>query len=359
MSKRTQKDSGEERVTAKSKPMMNLVSRCSERTPVALSSAESLEKTRHESQQPLSSWNEQHQRTGRLVLDAYSSNYSERNTDKNWSSREWKSDELMEVRTGRLVYEQPPGLFTEHTENFIVDDDDVDSDPVAESDMSLLSRSFLHRVNDRVRKILDQSSKYAMQDSNKHYLIWRMFISSTLEESVFMGKVYSDILHSIKKTRNDHTLKQMFDISEKLIVGQSDEICGVNTIDWVASSWKHLSLIGDEQVIRLSHAKVYVFSDSVLCLGKMNQNPTPNSAWEDKLTWFKSSSQHRTLDTIDGEPVEFEWNIFPGFTTLQLCYKVQEFMSKMSETPEDFTARIIFMSMFNDIPWRSKENNQE
>ena len=33
MSKRTQKDAGEERVTAKSKPMMNLVSRCSERTP--------------------------------------------------------------------------------------------------------------------------------------------------------------------------------------------------------------------------------------------------------------------------------------------------------------------------------------
>ena len=33
MSKRTQEDSGEERVTAKSKPVMNLVSRCSERTP--------------------------------------------------------------------------------------------------------------------------------------------------------------------------------------------------------------------------------------------------------------------------------------------------------------------------------------
>ena len=32
MSKRTRQDSGKERVTAKSKPMMNLVSRCSERT---------------------------------------------------------------------------------------------------------------------------------------------------------------------------------------------------------------------------------------------------------------------------------------------------------------------------------------
>ena len=42
---------------------------------------------------------------------------------------------------------------------FFVDDDDMDSYTVAESDMSLKSRSFLHRVNDRVRKIQDQSSK--------------------------------------------------------------------------------------------------------------------------------------------------------------------------------------------------------
>ena len=94
----------------------------------------------------------------RLVLDAYSSNYSEWNADKNWSSQGWKSDELMEVRTGRHIYEQPPGLFTEHTDIFF-DDDDIDSDTVAESDMSLLSRSCLHRMNDRVRKVQDQSSK--------------------------------------------------------------------------------------------------------------------------------------------------------------------------------------------------------
>ena len=100
MSKRTQKDSGEERVTAKSKPMMNLVSRCSERTPdvLASSASESTGKTRHESPITLTSWTEQHQRTGRLVKDAYSSSYSEWNADKNWSSQQWKSDESMEVR---------------------------------------------------------------------------------------------------------------------------------------------------------------------------------------------------------------------------------------------------------------------
>ena len=56
MSKRTQKESGEERVTAKSRPMMNLIARSNERAPSALSStqSESPGKTRHESQSPLS-----------------------------------------------------------------------------------------------------------------------------------------------------------------------------------------------------------------------------------------------------------------------------------------------------------------
>ena len=118
-------------------------------------------------------------------------------------------------------------------------------------------------------------------------------------------------------------------------------------------------IFDDEDVISLSHAKAYVFSDSVLCLGKMNENPQSNIAWEDRLTWFKSSPQYRALDRIDGEPMEFDWNIFPGFTTLQLCCKVQEFLSKVSIKPEEFTGRIIFMSMFNDISWGSKDNEQE
>ena len=68
MSKRTQEDAGEERVTAKSKPMMNLVSRYSARDPNVLAStaSESPGKTRSESQKvPLSSWNEQQPRTVR------------------------------------------------------------------------------------------------------------------------------------------------------------------------------------------------------------------------------------------------------------------------------------------------------
>ena len=194
--------------------------------------------------------------------------------------------------------------------------------------------------------------------SDKHSVMWRMFTSSTLRASVFMAKNYSDNLHSIKNTE-DLTMKQMFDISEKLITEQSDENFGIRTISWENSSWKDLALVGDEEVISLLHTRVCVFSDSVLCLGKMNENPQSNIAREERLEWFKSSPEYRTLDRIDGEPMEFELNIFPGFNTLQLSQEVKSLLLRLDETPENFTGRIIFMSMFNDISCGSRDNEKE
>ena len=51
-------------------------------------------------------------------------------------------------------------------------------------------------------------------------------------------------------------------------------------------SWKQLSLIGDETVISLQRAKVYVFSDSVLCFGKVHSHPESNEAWEKRIGWI-------------------------------------------------------------------------
>ena len=156
----------------------------------------------------------------------------------------------------------------------------------------------------------------------------------------------------------DLTLKKMFDISAKL-VGEQDEISNVDTIRWEKHSWKYLSLIGDERIINLQRTKVYVFSDSVLCLGKIHQNPESNEAWKKKIEWITSSQSYRDFDGISGEPTEFEWNIFPGFTTLQLYGKVTDLLSRLGETPETFSGRILFMSMFNDISCDKKDNEEE
>ena len=58
-------------------------------------------------------------------------------------------------------------------DKFVIDDD-MDSDTATESNLSLRSRSFLNRVNDRLRKMLDRSPEDAMQDIDKRSLIWRM-----------------------------------------------------------------------------------------------------------------------------------------------------------------------------------------
>ena len=50
---------------------------------------------------------------------------------------------------------------------------------------------------------------------------------------------------------------------------------------------------------------------------------------------------------------------FPGFTTLQLHGKVTDLLSRLGETPETFTRRILFMSMFNDISCEKKDNEKE
>ena len=71
----------------------------------------------------------------------------------------------MEDRTGR------PVVFAQHTDRFIVENDNMDSYTEAESEMSLESRSFLHRVNDQVRKTRYQSSEDATKDSDKHSVI--------------------------------------------------------------------------------------------------------------------------------------------------------------------------------------------
>ena len=156
----------------------------------------------------------------------------------------------------------------------------------------------------------------------------------TMESAVFMGKSYQNNCHSIANTK-DLTLKQMFDISTKL-VSEQVEISGLETIGWENHSWRYLSLIGDESIINLQRTKVYVFSDSVLCLGKIFENPESNDAWEQRLGWIKSSQNYRNIDRIDGEPTEFEWNIFPGFNTLQLSEKSQKFTVQIGRNTRKF-----------------------
>ena len=54
-------------------------------------------------------------------------------------------------------------------------------------------------------------------------------------------------------------------------------------VNWQKSCWKRTTLLTD-RAVRLSTAKTYVFSDSVLCMGRISEHPV--SARKEKIDWF-------------------------------------------------------------------------
>ena len=108
-----------------------------------------------------------------------------------------------------------------------------------ELELSVESRFFVNRVNDKVRKRQKRISKVT-EDGEKHSMIWGLFMTVTMESAVFMGKNYLNNCQSIVN-KTDLTLKQMFDMSTRL-VSEQNEISGLETIGWENHSWKYFVL---------------------------------------------------------------------------------------------------------------------
>ena len=222
--------------------------------------------------------------------------------DRAWSSQEWKSEVTAHDRSGKpdktswsVVQQVRP----HHGDTLLDGDaqsvryggmlrgrsgqlDNSNSQEVADSEnfvMASDAAEFVNKVKYQVRKRQKRMSNVT-DSGEEHSIIWGMFMAATMNAATFMGKNFVDIQNSIITSR-DLTLKHMFDITSKL-VSEQEEINNVDKIYWKNHTWKQLSLIGDETVINLQRAKVYVFSDSVLCLGRVHQHPQSNEAWKEQ-----------------------------------------------------------------------------
>ena len=216
MAKRLQQDSGEERVTAKSRPMISLIAK----VPSNVSSSKSVspEKRSYGHQNPWSGKAEREERTGQPVVgrdqktasdyyreqsieSSFSARYSKCDDNQTWFSQEWKTDTSMcehplsplgETRESQLSFfhektqhdgtaqsivneviprDRPgqPVVIPQRgakPQQFIIGSDET------ESELSLGSRSFLDRVNDQVRKRQKRSSMNVTEDGEKHSIIW-------------------------------------------------------------------------------------------------------------------------------------------------------------------------------------------
>ena len=255
VSKRTQKESSAERVTAKTRPMMSLIAKAP--STLSSSASESPGKRSYESQSPLSVQVEKYHRTEKPVVGPQGG-----------------------ARAQQII----------------------NGDDETELDLSLGSRSFLDGVNDQVQKSQKRSSMNVTEDGEKHSVIRRMFMSPTLQASVFMGKNYSDIWHSIKNTK-DLIMKQMFDISAKL-VSEQDEIYGAKTSDWEHSPRKYLSLIVMNKSSVFSAQRSTSLQILYCVLVRYARTLQSNTAWEQRLECFKTTRNTELWTRL----TESRWN---------------------------------------------------
>ena len=91
----------------------------------------------------------------------------------------------------------------------------------------------------------------------------------TMESAVFMGKNFQNNQNSIVNIA-DLTLKQMFDISAKLVAEQ-DEISGLESIGWENISWKYLSLLVTKESSIFSAQRPTSFRILCCALGRFSK----------------------------------------------------------------------------------------
>ena len=165
MVKRSQHDSGEERVTATSRPMMSLIAR----VPSNASSSTSLSpgKRSYGNQNPWSTTAEKEEEPGRPDVTAGGAlresqpGFSHGETQHDGTTQSVVNEVILRERSGRPDVDSQRGAWPQ----FVIGNDEI------ELELSMESRSFVIRVNDQVRKRQERISNVT-EDGEKHSMIW-------------------------------------------------------------------------------------------------------------------------------------------------------------------------------------------
>ena len=152
-------------------------------------------------------------------------------------------------------------------------------------------------------------------------------MASSMQAALHMDPSYEKNSELFKNSEFEN-IKGLLGIT-KMVIERNSEIKNVFPADVVSSLWeKHVLL--KAQAIKWTKARVYVYSDSVLCLGKQHGPEDAIRRWSDQVSTLKMCSTFR-----------------------ELLHEIQADLQGKNIRPEKFSDRRIFMSIFNDIELES------
>ena len=209
----------------------------------------------------------------------------------------------MEARTGKLDYEQLPGLFTEHTDKFIVDDDDVDSCRYYPDDSCTGWMIECARFKTNPQKMQHKTATNILECGecscsrlHKHLYSWERITQNIHAPSKILVKITlwsrcSRYLRSWYWNNQMRFLECLKSFLEN-------------------STWKQSSLVNDEEVISLSHAKVNC--SQIVCYVLERWIRTQHQILFGSGSWNGSKIHHNTEHWI--QSTEKRWNSIEIFS---------------------------------------------
>ena len=209
MATRSQHDSGEERVTSKSRPMMNLTARMLSVVSSSISS------------KPVRTWHGYQDPGKSVAVDDRSgkpdrpspAGYSKEDYGRSWSSQEWNSGDAAHDRSGNAdetSWDAMQQVRHHHEEPLLdgnaqsVRNGEIIHDGSGKPENFVMgsdAAEFVNKVKDDVRKRQKRMSNVA-DSGEEHSIIWRMFMAATMNAATCMGKNLSRIQNSIMNSRD-------------------------------------------------------------------------------------------------------------------------------------------------------------
>ena len=119
--------------------------------------------------------------------------------------------------------------------------------------------------------------------------------------------IHLDLRHTdnleVCKNSEFEDIESLFNITKKLI-SENSETLNVNSIESTSLSWTRSTLLND-RALKWTKARVHVYSDSVLCLGKIHDSTEAPRQWNGQVAELRMQICFLGGPlALDGEPIE-------------------------------------------------------
>ena len=158
--------------------------------------------------------------------------------------------------------------------------------------MQVTDCGYVEKVFTNLRRKLNRTEDDEMFDLKTNVLMRGLSMSTTLH----LGLEHDQKLSACQNT-NFGGIKTLFDVSLRLIAENSVNIQNLSTMMYGFSPWMRMTLCHVE-VIRWAKAKVHVYSNSVLCLGRIRHPSEANIKWKEQIN---PTSKQNCLELMENQ----------------------------------------------------------